>query len=272
MNIFQKIWYDTLKQPYVLNKIVDKGKGTPVILLHGIGKTNVVWKHVIEGLQNSPFRVVAFDLLGFGDSIKPNNIDYNVDDHAKALIRSIEKLKAKQPCILVGHSMGCLIAVRVARLRPDLVKHLVLYEMPLYEGLPEKRSYRLRLNIYARFYNWVINYKPDFTEQNARMAQKIAKRVTGFEVDPATWQPFIKSLENTIMHQTAAEDIKYVKAPMDVIYGSLDMFVIRGKAEHIFGKDSENVFTHNVRAKHIISTKASSLIVERIVASVDKNT
>jgi pimeloyl-ACP methyl ester carboxylesterase len=268
MNIFQKIWYDKLKQPYVLSKIVDKGSGTPVIMLHGIGKTNVVWKHVIEGLAYFPVRIVAFDLLGFGDSIKPTNIDYGVDDHAKAVIRSIEKLKAKEPAILIGHSMGCLIAVRVARLRPDLVRHLVLYEMPLYEGLPEKRIYRLRLNIYAHFYSWVINYKPEFTEQKARMAQRIAKRVIGFEVDPSTWLPFIRSLENTIMHQTAAEDIKYVKAPMDVIYGSLDMFVIRGKTEHVFGSVADNISTHNVRAKHIISTKASSLIVQRVVAAL----
>jgi pimeloyl-ACP methyl ester carboxylesterase len=269
MNIFERLKQLLFNRPPQLARVVDSGRGTPVILLHGIGKTNIVWSHVIEGLEYFPVRAVAFDLLGFGASPKPEAINYDADDHAAAVIASIEKLHSPEPCIIVGHSMGCLIAVRVAKLRPDLVRHLVLYEMPLYSGLPEKRVYRLRLNIYTRFYAWVINYQPVFNAKNDKRAQKLAKRLIGFEVNSETWVPFVKSLENTIMKQTTADDIKGLKVPMDVIYGTLDMFVIRGKPELIFGNDSSNITSLNVRAKHVISTKASNLIVQRVIASLN---
>lgn len=266
-SIIENVWNRLLRRPYCLAKVVESGSGSPIILLHGIGRTGNVWKYVVTGLSRYSYRIIAFDLLGFGASAKPQWLDYTVDDHAKAVIASIIKLDQSEPVVLVGHSMGCLIAVRVARLRPDLVRHLVLYEMPLYEGLPLKRLYRLRLGIYARFYSWVINYQPQFDERTAKRAEKLARRIIGFEVNKESWTPFIKSLSNTIMHQTAAEDIRQILTPMDVIYGTFDMFVIRGKTENIFGSTKENITTHNVRAKHVISPKASKLIVQRIVAS-----
>ena len=263
-----RILYGWLKRPIILARTIDVGEGSPVILLHGIGKSGHVWKHVVEGLSNYNYRILAFDLLGFGNSPKPNWIDYNIDDHAKAVIATLEKLQIDEPFVIVGHSMGCLIAVRVARLRPDLVRHLVLYEMPLYEGLPEKRIYKLRLGIYSRFYKWIINYKPQFDVATKPKVENLANKIIGFQVDKETWQPFIKSLENTIMKQTTVEDIKFLAVPMDVIYGSLDMLVIKGKTKAIFGSASEHVSTFNVRSRHIISTKASKLIVERIASSI----
>lgn len=237
-----------------------------MVLLHGIGRTGAVWQHVVSQLAALPYRIVAFDLLGFGASPKPKWVLYDIDDHARSVIASIEKLKFSQPAILVGHSMGCLVAVRVARLRPDLVKHLVLYEMPLYEGLPEKRRYSLRLQAYGRFYKRIMQFQPTF-DGSARFIERLARRVVGFEVTPETWQPFIRSLEHTILSQTAAEDIKELTMPMDVIYGTYDMFVIRGKPQQIFGIDSDNITAHTIRARHEISPKASRFLVERIEAA-----
>jgi pimeloyl-ACP methyl ester carboxylesterase len=251
-----------------LARALDTGNGQPVVLLHGIGRTGQTWQHVVENLQQLPCRLVAFDLLGFGVSPKPEWPQYDVDDHAKAVIASIKQLKARLPMVLVGHSMGCLVAVRVARLRPDLVKHLVLYEMPLYEGLPEKRRYRARLNLYFRLYKRILKFQPTFDAVNARLVERLARRIAGFEVDEATWQPFIKSLEHTIMQQTAADDIKQIGVPMDVIFGTFDMLVIRGKPRHVFGTDSGQITAHTIRERHIISPKASRFIAKRVIAAV----
>ena len=264
---FDDLWHRQLGRPYQLKKVIDRGNGMPIILLHGIGRSGSVWQHVIEGLEFFQFRVVAFDLLGFGASPKPDWIDYNVDDHARSVIASLERLRLKQPAVLVGHSMGCLVAVRVARWRPDLVRHLVLYEMPLYEGLPNKRSYRLRTNLYFRLYERIIRLKPTFDVANMRRAERLARKIAGFELTAASWEPFVKSLQNTIMKQTAAADIKQLLMPMDVIYGRLDMLVIRGKPQKVFGSDNINIATHTIRARHEISVKASRFLVQRITAA-----
>jgi pimeloyl-ACP methyl ester carboxylesterase len=267
-HIIDHFWHRSLRRPYYLARPIDKGSGLPVVLLHGIGRTGDTWQRVVEGLSQLPCRQVAFDLLGFGASPKPDWPEYNIDDHAHAVIASLEKLRPVEPAILVGHSMGCLVSVRVARLRPDLVKHLVLYEMPLYEGLPEKRRYRLRLNLYARLYRQILRLQPTFDDETARLTERLARRIAGFEVTPETWQPFVKSLENTIMHQTAADDIKQLTTPMDVVYGTYDMFVIRGKPHQIFGADAANVTAHTIRERHVISERASRFLVERITVAL----
>jgi pimeloyl-ACP methyl ester carboxylesterase len=263
------IWHQTLRMPYNLAKVIDEGSGQTIILLHGIGRTGQVWEHVIEGLRSYNVRIIAFDLLGFGRSPKPDNIDYDIDDHAKAVIASIKKLHSNEPVIIVGHSMGCLIAARVARLEPRLVKRLVLYEMPLYSGLPKKRIYSLRLNIYKRFYDWVINYQPEYSEETSKRAERIARNIVGFEITPKTWRPFIMSLKNTIIGQTTVEDIAEINIPMDVIYGQMDIFVIKGKPTKIFGENKTNIVSHKVAARHVITKRASRLIVSRITEAVN---
>lgn len=266
--VLDRLWHQTLGRPYRLAKTVDEGSGSPVVLLHGIGRTGSVWKHVITLLASGPYRAIAFDLLGFGASPKPGWLRYDVDDHAQAVIASIERLKLLEPVVLVGHSMGCLVATRVARLRPDLVRHLVVFEMPLFEGLPEKRRYRLRLELYNKMFESAKRYNPTADPKNARLADRLTWRIIGSEVSAETWQPFIRSLEHTVMKQTAADDIKQLTMPADVIYGTLDMFVIRGKPEQIFGSDSKTITAYNVRARHAISPKASRFIVARIAAAV----
>jgi len=262
--LFDKLWHQKLRRPYVLASTLDEGGGNPpVVLLHGIGRTASIWENVVTLLKDK-HRVVAFDLLGFGASPKPDWKDYNTDDHVEAVVASIKKMKLQQPVILVGHSMGCLVAVRLALRYPDMVERLILYEMPLYDGLPNKAIYRLRTELYLRFFQKVSSYQPKFDAEKARLVEKLATKVIGLEVDETTWQPFIKSLENTIVNQTTTEDIKQIAIPMDVIYGRLDMLVIRGKAQKFFGDNSDHITTHTIHARHNISPKAAQFIVERI--------
>lgn len=238
-------------------------------MLHGLGRSAVVWDYLVGLLQTQGIRVVTFDLLGFGKSPKPDWVRFDVDDHAGALIASIDRLRLEQPIVLVGHSMGCLVAVRAAYLRPDLFKHLVLYEMPLYSGLPDTRLYRLRLNLYFKLYARIIAYQPIFSGPGKGRAQRFAERVAGFTLSDETWKPFIHSLKHTIMEQRTAEDIKRLQMPMDVIYGSRDRLVIRGKTKVIFGEDATHVTAHTIRASHSISQAASHFLADRIMAAVN---
>ena len=261
---YTNLWHRWLQRPFQLARVVDQGDGPVVVLLHGIGRSSAVWRLLVKALAKQPCRVVAYDLLGFGASPKPDWLDYDIDDHATSVIASLKKLNPEGPIVIVGHSMGCLVAVRVARLRPDLVKQLVLYEMPLYDGLPEKRTYRLRLDLYFKLFQQITRLQPTFNSETARLVERLAGRVIGSELSAATWQPFVKSLEHTIMEQTAAADIKLLQMPMDVIYGSRDMLVIRGKVKQIFGSDSALITAHTIRERHVISVKASRYLVERI--------
>jgi len=257
-------WHKSLGRPYRLAKHTDSGVGTPVVLLHGIGRSGAVWQPLVSRLTDKAFRVVVFDLLGFGASPKPVWPSYDIDTHAGAVIASIKAQRFNQPVLLVGHSLGALVALRVARLEPQLVKHLVLYEMPLYDGLPEKRRYKARLKIYFAFYEWALKQNPTFGEAKKRFTERIATKIVGAELTPETWLPFIKSLENSIMKQTAASDIHALRMAADVIYGSRDMLVIRGKVATIFGTDAAHLTGHTIKARHRISPAAAAFLAERL--------
>jgi pimeloyl-ACP methyl ester carboxylesterase len=267
-SLFDHFWHRTLHRPYRLALSLDQGAGTPVILLHGIGASGKIWSHVADLLARQPYRVVAPDLLGFGASPKPEWLDYSVDDHARMIIAVIERRHFRQPVVLVGHSMGCLVAVRVARLRPHLVKHLILYEMPLYMDLPDIRRYTVRRDLYFKIYKLIIQ-SPEIALSTERTLRKTIARLAGLEIDKTIWHPFIKSLEYTIMRQTTLQDINQLQLPMDVIYGSLDMVVIRGKPRRIFGKQSTHITTHTITQLHGVSRSASRFIAKRIVAAVE---
>lgn len=265
---FDTLWHRQFGRPYILSKRIDTGSGTPLVLLHGIGRSGRVWQPLVAKMRRQPFRLVAFDMLGFGDSPKPEWLAYNIDDHARSVIASVQRQHFGQPVVLIGHSLGSLVALRVARLRPDLVRHVILYEMPLYEGLPEKRHYKARLAVYFTFYQWVLKQQPTFGEAKQHFRERLSNKVVGAELTAQTWQPFIKTLQNSIMTQTAAEDIRELRMAADVIYGSRDMFVIRGKVATIFGVDADHITGHTIKASHKISPSAAGFLAERVSAAM----
>ena len=113
----------------VLPVKIDKGDGRPLVLLHGLGNNYKSWTYVLHEVDHRRFRVIAFDLLGFGDAPKPD-VDYTLQDHATAVIATLDK-HGIQKAFIAGHSMGCLVALEVAKQRPDLAARLILLGAPL---------------------------------------------------------------------------------------------------------------------------------------------
>lgn len=263
-----RLWHQVLRRPYQAVCTVDEGTGEPpVVLLHGLGSSSEVWSNVVTFIKSS-HRVLTFDLVGFGTAPKPSWIDYSVDDHARAVIAALKKQHVKGPIILTGHSMGCLVAVRVARMQPSLVERLVLYEMPLYTDVPSLKRYSMLRRLYFRAYSQVVKH-PDYSPTNAHLAQKLAARISGFTISKQTWTPYVKSLKNTIMQQKTAEDMRRLKVPMDLIYGSLDMVILRGHVQSIFDLEVSKITTHVVRSRHRITPRASAFIATRIDENVE---
>ncbi len=112
----------------------DKGERGPdsrqpmlLVLLHGIGGGRQVWGDALSGTGRSfaeaGFDVVGVDLPGYGDSatVEP----YTMANVAAQVIQLVEWLGAKG-CVLIGHSMGGMVAQEVAAQRRDLVQGLVI--------------------------------------------------------------------------------------------------------------------------------------------------
>ncbi|MFE0389457.1 alpha/beta fold hydrolase [Streptomyces bungoensis] len=112
-------------------------EGLPAALfVHGLGGSSQNWSSLMAELDG----VVdgeAVDLPGFGDSPPPDDGNYSVTGHARAVIRYLDAC-GRGPVHLFGNSLGGAVATRVAAVRPDLVRTLTLIS----PALPELRIQR----------------------------------------------------------------------------------------------------------------------------------
>lgn len=268
MGYVERFWHDTLRRPYQLKLQIDKGSGQPVVFLHGIAARADTWTEVIDVLDTKRFRGLAFDLLGFGDSPKPDWLEYSVDDHARAVARSIKHAKPGRPVILVGHSMGAVIAARVARLYPKLVKHLILYQVPMYSDNPEVGMRDIRNRAYLRFLDSLADNQQS-TLRKARLLERLASRAVQFTLSEDNWPAFEKSIRNTVMQEDVYEDVQALRITTDIIYGTYDPIVLRRSMRRVF-RGSSLVRFHSTVETHRISSKAGKLII-RLIESVGLN-
>lgn len=87
-----------------------EGDGPTVVFIHGLGCSKEVFHDVWEMPVFEPYKLVTFDLLGFGDSSKPSDFPYRLEDHAEICKLFIEELDLDR-VHLVGHSMGGAIGL-----------------------------------------------------------------------------------------------------------------------------------------------------------------
>lgn len=102
--------------------------GPPLVLVHGLGGSHLNWDLVAPQLALR-HRVIAVDLPGFGLSApgaQPSTVPVNV-----GLLERFVRRVAGRPAVLVGNSMGGMIAILLAARRPELVSGLVLVDPAL---------------------------------------------------------------------------------------------------------------------------------------------
>lgn len=268
---FDTLFHKTLKQPYKLAVSDDIGEGIPVVFLHGIASSSITWRNVLP-LMPSGYRAVTIDLLGFGDSPKPDWAQYTVEDHARAVAKTIKKLHLKQKPIIVGHSMGSLIATSLASRHPELVNNLVLCSMPIY--VSEDSSHSLETykktdavvnNAYFKAYQ-AFAERPDFTLKGAEKIAKLAGNDTSFRLDKTTWIPFKESLKNTIERQNTMAIVAKLTMPIAIVYGRFDILVISKYFKELARKQT-NITLYPVNSRHEITPNYAKKVVEVITNS-----
>jgi 2-succinyl-6-hydroxy-2,4-cyclohexadiene-1-carboxylate synthase len=125
------------------------GKGRPAILIHGIAASLHDWEYLTPALNEAGYETIALDLLGHGDSDKPDDPGaYNFDMQYAYLEEWIAGLKLKQRPLMIGHSLGGFLSLNYARYHPEDIEGLVLVS-PFYQR--EQISPLLRL----------LNRRPD---------------------------------------------------------------------------------------------------------------
>lgn len=258
-------WFDRLRRARTprLHVAVDEGTGPVVVLVHGIASSAATFENLIP-LITERHRVIAVDLMGFGESVAPVAATFTIEEHVEALGDTLDALRLRHPFVLVGHSMGSLIASRYAATHRKRVSRLVLVSPPIYVepatlGDPMERA---AMGLYLKACEFLRSNKT-FTMRNAAMLSRISPIKNVLEVSERNWTAFVLSLEKSIESQTTVSDIASVSVPVEVIYGTLDPFLMPGGLRII--EQMRHVTVHRVDAgDHLVRKRLARVVATAI--------
>jgi pimeloyl-ACP methyl ester carboxylesterase len=252
-------------RPERLHVALDTGNGPPVVLLHGIASSSVTFQFLVPLIATS-HRVIAIDLLGFGRSPAPGSATFTLDEHVTAVARTIVGLRLKEPFVLVGHSMGSIIAARYAARNPRRLRKLVLVSPPVYISPDAVGDWRDRatMDFYLRLYDFLRANK-DFTIAAAANLARLSPIKNLLDITEGNWRSFALSLENAIETQTTVSDLAAVRVPVEMVYGALDPLLAPAGIRIL--EQLRNVRVHRVEvADHVIRPRMARVLATAIDA------
>jgi pimeloyl-ACP methyl ester carboxylesterase len=129
-----KLEGQTVRMAYMDVVQTARANGRTVVLLHGKNFFGAYWRETIKALTQAGFRVIVPDQVGFGKSDKPA-LHYSFHQLARNTKKLLDTLGVAK-AVIVGHSMGGMLATRFALLYPEATERLVL-ENPI--GLEDYR-------------------------------------------------------------------------------------------------------------------------------------
>jgi pimeloyl-ACP methyl ester carboxylesterase len=152
------------------------------------------------------FNAVAFDLPGFGASPEPTEV-WGSDDYAALIAKALATLG--KPQVVLGHSFGGRIAVKLAASRPELVSGLVLTGVPLFQRASAPA-------LPFRAVRWAHRRKLVPENLMERMRQRYGSQ------DYLRAQGIMRSVLVRVVKETYAEDLPQIKCPVELVWGQND--------------------------------------------------
>ncbi len=239
--------------------------GISVLLFHGKNFGGYYWTNVIRGLVKKGYRVIAPDQIGFGKSSKPF-INYSFHTLA-AFNRQLMDSLGIDKAIVMGHSMGGMLATRFALLYPAETIQLVL-ENPI--GLEDyrrfvpyiepERMYREELKTtpesVKRYYqnSYFVEWKPEYDE-----LVRIASGVTGSSEFPR-YAKVSALTSQMIYEQPVVYEFPLLKVPVLLLIGTQDKTIV-GKGR-LSADEQTKYGQYNVLGKKTASSIPGAQLIE----------
>ena len=101
-----------------------------VLFIHGLGSSSLTWRDIPAALSEY-FQPIVIDLIGFGQSAKPENEEYyTIKGFSKSIADLLKKIgiEKKKKISIIGHSLGGYIALQIAIENKEMVEKLVLID------------------------------------------------------------------------------------------------------------------------------------------------
>ena len=180
------------------------GKRTPLLILHGWGRSGNEWVSMGRELSEwSGRKVYVLDLPGFGGSSLPS-VD-SINAYAELVINfcgymGIEKM------ILMGHSLGGRVGIILAAKYPEVIERLVLIDAA---GVKPRSIRRKTLKLVAKLFVWV--------------PPALRRKVVGGMMDEDYKRtPALRDLYRVVVSEDLTKYLPMIKCETGLVWGELD--------------------------------------------------
>ncbi|PRP96588.1 4,5:9,10-diseco-3-hydroxy-5,9,17-trioxoandrosta-1(10),2-diene-4-oate hydrolase [Enhygromyxa salina] len=206
-----------------------EANGKTVLLLHGKNFSAAYWVDTINALTAEGYRVIAPDQIGFGKSSKPEHYQFTFHALATNTLNLLDELGVADVSV-VGHSMGGMLATRIALMYPERTRQLVLVnpigledwklKVPYtpvetwYENELDKTPEKVRAYMKASYFDG--NWKPEYD----RLAEIQTGWTEGPEYERIAWVSALTY--DMIFTQPVVYEFGNVAAPTLLIIGDRD--------------------------------------------------
>lgn len=240
-----------LRRDETLLSLVDYGgSGSPILLLHGLAGHGEEWAETAAWLRDG-YRVVAMDMRGHGYSER-RPADVSVHALVEDAVAAIDLIRP--PVVLVGQSLGGIIALLVAAERPDLVAALVMIEASP-AGMAGSAAAELGHTVAEQLRSWPVPFSSgdEAVTYFGGPSLSATAWVSGLEVrDDGLWPRFDVDVMERMLREVAAEPLwdswERIRPPVLVVAG--DPLLRSGDLERMGAGQPRAVFVKFAGAKH----------------------
>lgn len=197
-----------------------RGKGTPIVFLHGFCEDSSVWDDFISAFKSN--KIIRIDLPGFGGSEPVSNP--SVELFADVVKSVLDHLEVKK-CNLIGHSMGGYVSLAFAKKYESSLNGLGIFHSFPYADSEEKKASRaksiefIKKNSHFHYVKQLFPnlFPPAFLSSNNFLVNKLIHRASSFPQ-----AGIIGGLELMMKRPDNSEILKKIKCPVLFILGKDD--------------------------------------------------
>ncbi len=248
---------DLEKKSLVFKKV---GKGdTTLVFLHGLLGSHRYWTS-IQNQLSSDHEMIAVDLLGFGDSPKPY-LKYTVQEHVDYLLETLKHAGVgDKKIIIIGHSMGALLALNLANSMKGQVLGLMLINPPIVTAKDDleqdlkNSSSKFMVGMtfsktWGKFICAIHEMAPVLFYPIIKLSDPELTPDIAMDVTKHTWESFIGSLENVLENQRFFELLGQASSlPILLITSQEDAYSKNGDLDRI--QQKQNIEFKSVPGDH----------------------
>jgi pimeloyl-ACP methyl ester carboxylesterase len=218
---------------------LEHGRGTPVVLIHGIPTSPLLWRTVMPRLRGA--RALAWEMVGYGSSIpEGDGREISLGRQADYLVDWLRAMELGR-VVLAGHDLGGGVAQIVAARHPEMCSGLLLVDSVAYDSWPiaSVRAVRSMGAVVERLPTAVVSALLASLlgrgHENQTVGRESARTHLRHYQEHRAGPALVRQVRSLDARDTLAirERLPHLKVPARVVWGRNDPFQKRRYAERL---------------------------------------